>query len=154
MSFYKIEKTGCCERKGLLQVRYDLFWDEEDKEYQLVDVPIFPPEGYPGKVDEEGNAIDEKDYQAWKDSLPTQLINLPFITRLAYFEPDVTDEEIAYVGALKLELTAKYFPDLKQGNNIPFQWKPELKSLTEAKLAQIKAVDFTKVKNAELYKVK
>jgi hypothetical protein len=37
MSFFKIEKSGCTEHKGLLQVRYDLFWDEtEERERAFV----------------------------------------------------------------------------------------------------------------------
>jgi hypothetical protein len=33
---FKIEKSGCVVKKGLLQVRYDLFFDETDKEYEEV----------------------------------------------------------------------------------------------------------------------
>jgi hypothetical protein len=147
MSFFKIEKTGCVVRSGLLQVRYDLFWDETDAEYSLVEVPVFPDEGYTGEDTEEA-------YQAWFKSLPTQLTNLAFCTRFAYFEPSVTDEEIAFVGALKLELTVRNYPDMKAGNNVPFNWQPEFENQSAQRLAQVKEVDFTTVNNAELYRVK
>jgi hypothetical protein len=34
--YFKIEKSGCDVRKGLLQIRYDLFFNEKDKEYEDV----------------------------------------------------------------------------------------------------------------------
>jgi hypothetical protein len=31
--YWKIEKSGCCEHKGLVQIRYDCFFDKEDNLY-------------------------------------------------------------------------------------------------------------------------
>lgn len=42
MAFFKIEKSGCCEHKGLCQVRADFYWDEKDPEYKLTECKIYP----------------------------------------------------------------------------------------------------------------
>jgi hypothetical protein len=34
--YFQLEKSGCSVKKGLLQIRYDCFFDEEDKEYEEV----------------------------------------------------------------------------------------------------------------------
>jgi hypothetical protein len=39
MSFFKIEKSGCNVRNGLLQVRYDLFWDETEQVMKILLMP-------------------------------------------------------------------------------------------------------------------
>lgn len=55
-----------------LKVRIDFFPEETEKTYQLhyVYVPVFPETGYPGKVDKEGNPIDQNAYNMWVASLP------------------------------------------------------------------------------------
>lgn len=69
----RFNPTGTHIQKGFLKVRIDLFPDIGDKTYEMhyVLVPVIPPEGYPGKVDEEtGEPLDWDDYNKWIDGLP------------------------------------------------------------------------------------
>jgi hypothetical protein len=50
--------------------------------------------GYTGKVDKEGLPLKQADYDAWYNSLPKVYQLNPFHSHFAYFDPDVTDEEI------------------------------------------------------------
>ncbi len=151
MSFFKIEKSGCNVRKGLLQVRYDLFWDEADPEYKLIEVPIIPPEGYTGEETDEA-------YQSWEESLPTQFINLPFCLHFVFYDPTVTDEEILFVGELALDMAEKNYRagDILKNKNMKFDWKPWWEGTTEVerRLEAVKALDVATVNNANLYRVK
>ena len=62
----KFNPTGTHTHKGFLKVRIDLYPEPTDKTYKIhhVQVPVYPPEGYQGKVDEEGQPAN------WIDSLP------------------------------------------------------------------------------------
>ncbi len=53
----KFNPTGTHVHKGFLKVRIDLYPDIGDKTYPIhhILVPVIPPEGYPGAVDNEGN---------------------------------------------------------------------------------------------------
>ena len=151
MSFFKIEKSGCNVFKGLVQIRYDLFWGEQDPEYKLIEVPIIPDEGYTGEETEEA-------YQAWLASLPTQLINPSICGRIVYFDPSVTDEEILFVGELALDIAEKF---LRQGineqlfyRNLPFDFNENLREESQRRIDAILQTDFTSIQNAELYRVK
>ena len=48
----KVEPSGCCERKGLVQVRFSMYLEPEDYGYDkhYVQVLIIPEGGYTGKV--------------------------------------------------------------------------------------------------------
>lgn len=149
MSFFKIEKSGCNVRNGLLQVRYDLFWDETDPFYALVEVPVFPPEDYTGEDSPEA-------YEAWIKTLPTELINPPFCSHFVYFEPTVTDEEILFVGELALDMAEKNYRagDITKNKNMKFDWQPAWAEESARRLDAVKALDVTSVNNAEIYQVK
>lgn len=151
MSYFQIEKSGCNVFKGLVQIRYDLFWDENDPEYALTEVPIIPDEGYTGEETEEA-------YQVWLASLPTQLINPGICSRIVYFNPSVTDEEILYVGELALDIAEKFF---RHGineqlfyRNMPFNFNETLREESQRRIEEIMQTDFNQVPNAELYRVK
>jgi len=64
--------TGTHIHKGFLKVRVDLYPSPESKTYALhhIQVPVIPPEGYLGKVDELGSPVNIEDYNNWIDSLP------------------------------------------------------------------------------------
>jgi len=64
--------TGTHIHKGFLKVRVDLYPEPTDKTYVLhhIQVPVIPPEGYRGKVDEFGSPINQDDYNLWIESLP------------------------------------------------------------------------------------
>ena len=70
MAYCKINKTGCCERKGNLQVRFDFFLEKDDPRYEdcHILVPDLSSSTYTGKVDISGNPVDQKDYDLWLSS--------------------------------------------------------------------------------------
>ena len=147
---YKIEKSGCVEHKGLCQVRADFYYDEKDKEYTLAPVKIWPKEGYPGKVDELGSPIDEVDFQKWEDSLPVEMLHLPFHTHFIYFEPKHTDEEILYC----FEIAKQWLKNNQKMKNVKPIWKEASKAVAVNRIEEIKTKDFSAVKNADKYSVK
>jgi len=57
-------------------------------------VPVLPEEGYPGKVDKDGNPKDMDDYNTWIESLPKVWQNNSFHNHFVYVDPDITDAEI------------------------------------------------------------
>lgn len=76
MAFAKINKSGCCERHGNVQVRVDFYLDPTDPRYNdtYIDIPVLDKEGEPtGKV-----------YKQLS----------PFHSHFMYFSPDVTEAEI------------------------------------------------------------
>ena len=96
MPYAKINKSGCCERHGNLQIRIDFFLEPTDPRYldTYVQVPVIPPEGYTGKVDKEGNPKDQAAYDLWLASLPKVWQLNPFHSHFIYVPPEVTDAEI------------------------------------------------------------
>jgi hypothetical protein len=93
--YVKIEPSGVCERKGMVQVRYCMYLESGDYGYDkhYVEVPVIPEGGYPGKVDEMGRPIDSTDYQKWIDGLSKVWQNNPFHNHFVYVEPTATDKE-------------------------------------------------------------
>jgi hypothetical protein len=73
--YFEVNNSGCSERKGMVQVRYDLFLDEEDHGHEKHFVKV---------------------NNSWQ--------NNPFLCHFCQFEPDVTDDEILFVGELAAEL--------------------------------------------------
>ena len=123
MSFFRINLTGCQEHKGLCEIRYDLYLDPTDEGYSehYVSVPVYPKSGYEGKVDEMGQPVDMEDYKKWRDALPTVMQHNPFCCHFCQFEPDVTDEEILFVGELALDMAGKNWAtrELSKNKNAP-----------------------------------
>jgi hypothetical protein len=121
--FFKVNITGCQERKGLVEVRYDLYLDPTDERYSehYVQVPVIPKEGYTGKVDEMGSPVDQADYDKWLDGLKRVYQHNPFCCHFCQFEPTVTDAEIEYVGKLALDMAYKNWvnDNLKANKNEP-----------------------------------
>mgnify|MGYP000945924621 CR=1 FL=1 len=131
MAFFKIEKTGCSERKGLCQVRFDLFLEEGDPQYADFYVQI--PE-----VDKNG-----------KETGKTMWVNTPFCCHFCQFEPTVTDEEILYVGELALEMASKNHKlgNLHLNKNIPVTFSADTKKKSDCakRIEGILETDFTKI---------
>lgn len=98
--FVKIEPSGCTERKGLVQVRFAMYLDKGDYGYDVhhILVPVIPPEGYQGEVDETGSPVDVDAYNAWENSLPKAWRNNPFHNHFIYVEPETTDKVIMDIG--------------------------------------------------------
>jgi len=101
MAYAKINKTGCLEERGNLQIRIDFFLEEGDPRYNdprfyIIDWSSSKAKkGYPGLVNDKDNPIDADDYKQWKDNLPHIWNHLkPFHVHFFYASPDITDAEI------------------------------------------------------------
>lgn len=148
MAFFKIEKSGCIEHKGLCQVRADFYWDKEDPAYSLTECKIYPEKGYEGKIDEMGAPVDVKDYQKWEDSLSTEMKHLPFHSHFVYFPDTVMDEEILFCFELALDWRVKNQPV----KNVKPVWDLSKSISSQARIDSVKAKDFSTV--SEIYSVK
>lgn len=98
--YIKVEPSGCCERKGLVQIRFCMYLDPKDYGYEKhhIQLPVIPKEGYQGKVNAIGIPADMDDYKKWVGGLPTTWQNNPFHNHFIYVEPDTTDKEIMDIG--------------------------------------------------------
>lgn len=150
--YYRIEKSGCCERKGLIQIRFDCYLSREDpgNEQHYITVPDIPIEGYPGDVDKDGRPVDYEDFKKWLDTLPTKQQNNPFCCHFRLFQPDVRDEDIVKAGDEILQMAYENFQvgDLKRNHNPGITADASKASLIEAKIASVLAKDFTTVADA------
>ena len=101
----KVEPSGCCVRKGIVQVRFSFYLEPGDSRYyeHHILVPVIPPEGYPGAVDKFGYPLDLALYNAWLGSLPTEWQTNPFHNHFVYVEPHTTDKEIMDIGEAFLQ---------------------------------------------------
>lgn len=127
MPYAKLEPSGSGVVKDVAKLRVDLFLNPDDPHYDkhYVRVPVIPPEGYPGKVDKEGTPKNQKDYEAWLESLPHIWINTPFHHNKIWL-PDAgaTDNLVLE----KMEHTLNYFYTFHQhcwDTGVPFieNWK-------------------------------
>lgn len=102
--FVKIEPSGCCERKGLVQIRFCMYLEPGDYGYNIhhIRLPVIPKGGYQGEVSE-GVPVDIEDYNKWLDGLPKVWRNNPFHNHFIYVEPDITDKEIVDIGEAFLD---------------------------------------------------
>jgi len=140
--YFKVEPTGCSERKGLIQVRYCLYLDPEDHGYEKhhVQVPVIPEGGYKGKLE---------DFKKWIDSLPKEWQNNPFVNHFVQFAPEeATDENIMFIGELALQMTyekwVKDEPAIIQNQPVRFDLSASRKAVCVARVEQIKAATFEK----------
>ena len=92
----KFNPTGTHVHKGFLKVRVDLYPKPTDKTYPIhhVQVPVIPPEGYQGKVDDRGNSVDQADYNSWIDSLPKVWQLNPALCHFINIKADTTALEL------------------------------------------------------------
>jgi len=113
--YFKINHTGCNERKGLVEIRYDLYLDPSDHKYSEhhIQVPVIPAGGYTGKVDVMGQPLNQKDYDKWFATLPRVWQNNPFCCHFMQFEPEITDEEIIVAGEKFLKMA---YENWQKGN--------------------------------------
>ena len=150
--FFKVNITGCQERKGLVEVRYDLYLDPADERYSehYVQVPVIPKEGYTGKVDEMGSPVDQDDYKKWLAGLKRVYQHNPFCCHFCQFEPTVTDAEIEYVGKLALDMAYKNWvnDNLKANKNEPVTFSTDSTKIAACatRIATIKATEWSAVK--------
>ncbi|GAI68374.1 unnamed protein product, partial [marine sediment metagenome] len=100
MPYAKIEKSGCCERHGSVQIRISMYLEPGDARYDECHIQVVDTtsteylEGYQGKVYKSGLPIDFGAYQLWHNSLPKVWRNTSFHNHFIYADPDITDNEI------------------------------------------------------------
>ncbi len=93
----KFNSTGTHHiHKGFLKVRIDLIPEPGDKTYSIhhVQVPVIPPEGYRGKVDEMGGPVDIDDYKSWIDGLPKVWQTNPALSHFVKINADTVLDEV------------------------------------------------------------
>jgi hypothetical protein len=149
--YYKINPTGCGEKKGLVEIRFDCFFEEHEPEYakHYFTFPVWPESGYPGKVDEVGDPIDNNNYIKWRESLPTESHENPFVCHFRCFEPDITDEDILKAAEEILTMSYKNYKDgdLGKNKNEPIEFSTSIVKI-QASLSRaesVKAADYAAV---------
>ncbi len=139
--YFRINHSGCSERKGLCEIRYDFYLDPEDYGYEqhYVQVPVWPPDSYSGQVDDMGSPVDQSNYDKWFNGLPRIWQNNPFCCHFFQFEPTVTDEEILASGEKFLKMAYENWQkgDLNLNKNesvnlLPLDLYRTVKPFTEA----------------------
>ncbi|MFA5436358.1 MAG: hypothetical protein WC372_10020 [Candidatus Neomarinimicrobiota bacterium] len=146
--YCKIEPTGCCERKGLVQIRLCFYLDKDDYGYgkHHIQVPDFTDAKYEGKVDELGNPVDMDAYKKWVDSLPKIWQNNPFHNHFIYVDPDTSELEIfdlaeAYLHEAYIKWATDTMIDCRNYNTFPVNVNPVLKLACENKAAIVKNIN-------------
>ena len=91
--YVKVEPSGCCERHGLVQVRFSFYLEPGDSGYEKNYVQI-PKKKYNGKCNEIGIPLDIGHYLNWKATCPKIWVNTPFHNHFVYDEPETPDDEI------------------------------------------------------------
>ena len=146
MAFFKVEKSGCNVRKGLVEVRYDLYLDEKDYNYSAhyVDVPDLSQ--FDGTLYGK-DTLPTEEYLKWLETAPTKKQHNPFCCHFCQFNPDVTDEEILYVGELALDMAYKNWQkdNLLLNKNLAVKFDATKTTDSETRLTSILTTDFTKV---------
>lgn len=122
MAIGKIEPTGCCVHKGKVQLRFSLYLELGDARYEEhhVQVPIIPPEGYPGQVDGDGEPVNRDDYNNWLESLPKEWQNNPFHNHFVYVDANTPNAEIKLLMAQGLD---EFYGIWAEGEDIPKAWR-------------------------------
>ena len=114
-AYGQVNKSGCTIRKGNCQIRIDFYLEPESPRYSdkyLYLVDETSPEylaGYSGKVDKDGNPINQVQYDKWLESLPRAWVNTPFHTHFIYLPADFTNKDIEDAIALHLPNFYKAF---------------------------------------------
>ena len=103
--YVRVEPTGCCERRGLVQVRFCMYLDTDDYGYERhhIQAPVIPEGGYTGGVDVDGMPTKMRRYQKWLDKLPKVWQCNPFHNHYIHIKPETSDEEIMDIGLAFLE---------------------------------------------------
>jgi len=94
---WEIEPSGCCERKGMRQIRLCFYLEPGDARHAEHDVslPIIPKNGYRGAKDGRGQPKSESDYRSWIKGLPHCKQTNPFHNHFIRVPLDATEEDIA-----------------------------------------------------------
>lgn len=93
--YMRIDPSGCCERKGMVRVRFSMYLEPGDYGYEVhhIQVPITPP----GTSE---HLIDDKE---WRARQPKKWVNGFFQVHFILIEPDTPDSEIMEMGEAFLQ---------------------------------------------------
>ncbi len=145
--YVKIEPSGCCKRKGTVQIRFSMYLEPGDYGYEkhYVQVPIVPLGGYSGKRTKEGLPVNQADYDNWLVLLPKVWQNNPFHNHFIFVSPNTPDQEIMNIAKDSLrEAYSKWTTglklDLKRYAVFPTSISPALKMEVDARVQQIKTI--------------
>ncbi len=112
--FVKIDPSGTCERRGLVQVRLCFYLEKSDHGYEKhhVTVPVIPEGGYKGTMSKDGHP-DKVEFAAWVEGLPTVVQDNPFHNHFIQVHPATSDAEIMDMAEAYLhEAAVKWGQDL------------------------------------------
>lgn len=173
--YYKITSYGDPNytKLGMINVDAALYLEEGDEGYNkyieehYVTIPVFPKEGYKGKMTTEGMPVpvDMEDYKKWLESLPTIKQLNPFCNHSIQFEADVTEEEILAAFDRALHITHQNYliddlhcknggtivnEDIKYRERVQLYENPtsDLQAKVasaESKIESLKTVDFKQI---------
>lgn len=150
--YFKVEPSGCCERKGMVQIRYDFYLHPGDYGHKerRVKAPIMPEGGYQGPLKDDGSPESAKHYVNWLESLPRMWIDTPFHSHFFYFHPDDATED--YIRDVGRQLCREAFIKWKNGRTpnlrnplIPWHMKndPIRKALCNGKVSQVQSLQIS-----------
>ena len=119
MAYGVVNRSGCTERYGLVQVRLDLCLEAGDvrwndpRFYQVDQTSKAFLRGFKGKLDDLGSPVDVEAYAAWRASLPKAwLPERCFHSHFIYLDPyTLRDEQITDAMALHLPNFYKAWTD-------------------------------------------
>ena len=144
MPYFKVEPSGVCERKGLVQIRFCFYLTPDDIGYEKhhVYIPIIPTGGYSGTVGDTGMPLDMGDFKTWLDSLPKEWLDNPFHNHFVLVPPETSDGEIADMGKTVLsEAYGKWILNEKmdiKNSPVKFPTSPD-KAKIEKRVKELKA---------------
>ncbi len=136
--FVKIEPSGCCERRGMVQIRLCMYLDSKDYGYEKHYV----------QVPERSLIEDEAKDPKLADKVPKVWQNNPFHNHFIQVEPDTSEKEIMDIAEAFLhEAYIKWSSDVKLdlvNDDLPFI-KPQIvtpqrKSQCEARVESVKVI--------------
>ena len=91
--YVKVEPGGCCERKGLVQIKFAMYLEPEDYGYEI----------YYMQLPERPLTEEELADPELAEKVPKVWCNTDFHMHFIYVEPDTPDEEIMDIGEVFLE---------------------------------------------------
>lgn len=141
---------------GMMIAIANFYLDEGDIGYDESFITIKDiGDGYKGEM-KELVPVDQNDFDKWYESLPDKIIQEPLCDYVIYPPYNINPEETLWCFQYALdEMYRKHCAGKKiEDINLPVKKTSAFKTQYEAKVAELKSADFSKVKNAELYKVK
>lgn len=92
----KFEKTGCCERRGMVQIRVSFFLEPDEEGYDDYHIQV-PTERYSGPRKERGQPADLEDFATWKETCEKKWIDTPCHNHFFRIEPGGAEDDDAII---------------------------------------------------------